>query len=346
MGQKVIHVGSGTPDLQTVTDEGKITTNVIEVAGVDYSIQASAPPYKAGRMFYDGQDFRLYDDIPNTSISIGKEQVVDVYNDTGVTALNFSVVRFDSVIAGTPTFVLSLADTVAHATSLVVLTHDILDGEIGKATNFGLAGGDTSAWEVGDLLFPDSTIAGLMTNIEQPILSPVARVLVKDALDGVILINPRGVQNVTAIGQANAITGLSDTIDATPSPLAIYGPNKFEKNVDVILTPTGGNYTATMSPASIGVSGFYRVSFSISISGTANTIYHFEIYKNSVATGVVAVVDLTNNNIDAGSASISVIVEAGLLYSDVLEIYTYTESGTATITEHSVIFNIERIGTV
>ena len=346
MGQRVIHVGSGIPDLQEVTDIGNITTNEIESKSLILTEQVSDPAYAAGKFFFDGIDFRLYDNISGTSISVGKEQVVDVYNDTGGLLTNFTVVRFSGVVGGIPSVQLAQANSVINASGAVIMTHDVLAGEVGKATTFGLAGGDTSMWGEGDLLVIDTSIAGLLTNIEQPILSPMARVLVSDPVDGVILISPKGVQNITAIGQATHEAGATFDVTTTPQQLDVYSNATFQKNVTIDLGGAVAPYTVFMNPSSIGASGYYRVSFSISVTSTDNNLYSFEIYRNGAPSGLVTSIDLRNNNIDAGSTSFSAITQNIVLDTDEIEMYAYTNAGTQTLTIDSAIFSIERIGTV
>jgi len=345
MSQNVLHIG-GTPTLQEVTDKGAITDKEIEVKSVKLTEQVADPAYLAGRMFFDGVDFRLYDNIPGTSLNVCKELVLDVRNGEAGTLLNLQAVRYTSpVVGGVPSVVLALADTVQNAQNVAIMTHDVIPGEVGKAVTHGTLGGDTSAWAVGDRLFLSATVPGGLTNVEQPILKPIGRVLVSDAVDGKILVSQQNIVNVTAIGQASGLNQV-DSINATPSQITAYDGNIFEKNTAIILTGGVAPFSATIAPASIGATGFYQVTFSCSITSTTNARHTFEMYINGVPTGVKGVVDLSNAAIDFGSTTFLAITQQVLDDTDLVEVYGYTDGGTSTVTFESTILGITRIGNV
>jgi hypothetical protein len=320
----------------------KIKTGVQEIL---FNTNAS-PTDVSGTMSFDGVSFNLRDNIAGTSIQIGKEIVIDVYNNNGVTLSNFTVVRYGPAVSGYPSAVRAQADTVSNANSFGVCTHDIGVGLVGKVTTQGVAGGDTSMWNANDILYLSATVAGEMTNVEQAILKPVARVLVADTEvnGGSIYVFQQGIINITAVGQAIGIDE-SQLLTATPAALAVYDANIFEQNVIVDQVGTGP-YTASMRIASPGAGGLYRVSFNTSIVGTANTIHYFEVYFAGTPTGIEGTIDLTNNNIDSGSCAFSVVTEDPLAPLETIEIYAYTLAGTSTITASTTVFNIQRIGVV
>ena len=346
LGDPLSVVPVDVPSLQQVTDVGNQTSNFISPSSIVLPMQSPDPSYQPGRFFFDGKDFRLYDNISGTSISIGKEQVADVHNATGVTVSNFQVLRFAGTVAGVPSIALGLADTVAHAEGLAIATHDIVDGAVGKATFFGLVGGDTSAWAVDAALFLSSTVPGQLTDVEQPILAFIGRVLVSDAVNGVILIAPRGITNITAIGQVGYLTSASQAISSTPTKLQVFNNSLFEKNVNIVQAGGAPEWTAEMSPGSIGASGFYKMDFNISISSTANDIHIFEVYINDTPSNILGIIDLNNNNIDAGSTAFSVISPTIITSADKIEMWVYTDSGAASISVASCVFSITRIGNV
>ena len=339
------YLGGTTPslaDYKLVSSE-----NLPPPAYFDMADQgATSPAYAEGRFWYGNNSFNIYDNIEGTSIQVGKEVVIDMYNGNGTTLTNFTVVRYGPAVGGFPAATRAQADTTANANSFGVCTHDILVTGTGKVTTQGLAGGDTSAWNANDILYLSATAPGEMTNIEQPILKPVARVLVAgtEVNGGSIYVFQQGVINVTALGQAGGADEIQ-LLTATPNKLEVYDANKFEQNVDV--TQVGaGPYTAEMSPASVGAGGFYRVSFSISVTASGNTQHIFEVYINGAPTGQLGVIDCTNNNIDSGSTSFSSLTQVAATVSDVVEVYAYVAATTSTIAAASVTLNIERIGNV
>lgn len=323
------------------------TENIVPPPYFDMVDQGTTdPPYREARFWYGNGSFNIYDQITGTSIQVGKEIIVDVYNNNGATLTNFTVIRYGPTVGGFPAAVRAQADTVDNANSFGICTHNIGIGQVGKVVTQGLAGGDTSMWNANDILFLSATVSGEMTNIEQAILKPVARVIVADTEvnGGKIYVFQQAIINITALGQAIG-NDESQLLTTTPQPLEVYDINVFEQNVDV--TQVGaGPATAIMSPASIGASGFYRVSFNISITGTSNTIHIFEVEVNGTPTGILTAVDLTNNNINSGNGAFSVITETQISNVDTIEIYAYVGAGTSTITAATVVMNIERIGNV
>jgi len=305
------------------------------------------PAYKEGLTFYDFTKKALsyYNDEPDTTINVGQETVVKIYNNNGATLINGTAVRLDGgTNLGIPTVVRSIADTVENAGVIGVCTHDIPINSTGYATVWGTIGGyDTSAWNEGDTLYVSATVAGELTNIEQPILKPTASVLVA-AVDGSIIITQRNIVNLTALGQAFGSLR-TQTLTTTPQALTAYDATIFETNVTV--TQTGvTNLTAAMSPTSIGASGFYRVGFTVAMTSGSNALYTFEVYINGSPTGVLALVDLRNNNVDAGSGSINALTQTIISDTDSIEIYGYADGGTNAVTYTSATLNIDRIGNV
>lgn len=336
---------------KTIIDpvNNKITTETRQYLPV-----YTPPVYSPGLRWWDGWNFNFYDNISGTSVQEGKEIVVDIYNNSGEEFENFTVVNNNgiqsvtlpsgeiiSVTAGKK----ALADSVANASRLVVMTAHLNDEALGKATFIGEAGGDTSMWAVNDVLYLSGVVPGALTNEEQPILSPVARVLVADTKEngGKILIYPTGVWNPTAIGQSSG-QNRTQSLSTTPQPITAYDDNAFQLNTIVLHVGTV-NLTTQISPGSVGASGYYTIGFNLTINSTDNELFLFEVYKNGLPSGILSAIDLRNPNIDAGSCSLNGIAQtAPLLITDVIELYGYTEGGNADLEYVSCLFNIKREG--
>lgn len=307
----------------------------------------SNPAYSEGLVFYDSikKALSYYNDEDATTVNIAQELIIKVYNDNGTPITNGTAVRLDGgTVGGVPTVIRSIADTSFNANAIGVATHEISPSETGYITVWGSIGGyDTSGFTAGDILYVSATVEGELTNIEQPILKPIGLVLVSD-IDGTIIIAQKPVQNITAIGQS--IGSLrTQSITITPQSITAYEGNNFELNT--VITNTGAtNLTASISPVSIGASGFYRISFNVAITSASNALYTFEVYINGTPTGVLSVCDLINNNVTAGNASINSLTQTVILETDNIEIYAYADGGTNAVTYTSASFNIERIGTV
>lgn len=319
---------------------------------IDFEPQLSPPAHLEGRIFYDNvrKTFSGYNAVSDVTVNFAEENLIPVCNQTGVTITNGQAVRVDGALGGCPLIVLSQADSVANASVTGVATHDIEHNTTGYITTLGSVGGlNTSSFNEGNVLVVDSTTPGLLVNVEQKINNPVAVVLFSDPNNGTIEVNPRGVVNVTSIAQTRGVAQTQD-IDDTPVKAYCFNLNEFEKNVtvDQVLNPgIGSGYSAVMTPTNISSSGFYRFFFNISITSTANRLHVFELYINGVSTGVVADLDLRNNNVDSGNGSITGVTESVFSNGDTIEVYVYfSGSGSGTVTYNSSLFGIERIGNV
>lgn len=312
---------------------------------VDYNTSLDNPPYKEGRVFYDKERNALsyYNDESETTVNIAQEQIVKVCNDSGVTISNGDAVRVISSDSGLPCVIKSIADSSINAQVAGVATHDIVDGDTGYITTFGSVGDvDTSSFTEGDLLFLSSSVAGELVNAEQAILNTVGIVLTV-GVTGSIFVKPSGVQNITAIGQVLGNNKVQ-VLTTTPQSVLAYN-NTSNFNLNTVIIQTGSDpYTAQILPATVGTSGFYRVSFTFAIQATANTIHNFELYIDGSLSGLLGKVDLSNNNIDTGSTSMSVITKNIISETDEVEVFCYVDSGTSTVTYESAVLNIERIG--
>jgi len=346
-------VGDGTGDpLRTSFDKtNKNFDEVYQAGDIDtrqYTKGLPNPTHKEGLVFYDDTKKALsfYNDSPDVTVNIGQEVIIKVYNDNGATITNGTVVRLSTPVNGLPTVVRAKADTTANARSVGVATHDIEVDAEGDITVTGTVSDiDTSNYTAGDILFLSSTVAGEFTNAEQVILKPIGVVITVSANDGLILVYPTEIIEPTAIGQVAGLNGSSQSgITPTPVPLEVYrNTNLLEKNVSI--TQTGASpYTASISPDTAGASGFYRVAFTISINSTQNDTFIFEVFVNGLGTGVIGIIDLSNNNIDFGSTGFGAITTSPVTDSDSIEIYVSCGSGSKNFTVQSSTFSIERLG--
>ena len=150
---------------------------------------------------------------------IGQEYYARVQNNTGVLIPNGSVVGFAGV-GGDAT--LQVAPYLADGSqpslyALGVMTHDLPDtGEKGYCTVWGQVRDlDTSAFNVGDILYASPTVAGALTNVKPTApdnVIPMAACLVSDATTGVIFVRP-------TITQMQYYGIFAVTIDYTPAAI-------------------------------------------------------------------------------------------------------------------------------
>lgn len=319
---------------------------------LDFEPQSPQPSYQEARIYYnaDRETLDFYNNISDVTVNLPEESIQPVWNATGQTILNGEVVKLSGVVTGgVPNIELALADTVDNANASGVATHDIEDGTKGYITIIGSVGSvDTSSFSTGDILFLSNSTPGGLENIEQAILNPIALCLVSDAVDGLILVKPRGVINITAIAQTRG-QGHAQDVTTTPVVCYCFDLAEFALNVDVnqTLNPgVGDGYNTEFSPISLGASGYYRFTFSVSLSSNDNERFTLEIYINSLPTGLVCNIDLNNPSTQYGTATISGVTESAVSPSDTLEIYIYHNGGAATdtVVYDSSLFGVERIG--
>lgn len=129
------------------------------------------------KLYWDNDNHTLSLEMGNGVIQqIGQEQLSEVRNSTGSTILNGTVVMITGSVgeSGRLTVAPSINNGSIHSREIVgIVTHDILTGEDGIVTSFGLVrdipisikpAGET--WTAGQRLYTSPTIVGGMTNVE------------------------------------------------------------------------------------------------------------------------------------------------------------------------------------
>jgi hypothetical protein len=177
-----------TDTLQTITARGNTTnvysvfTNGLDVLGdfgatgivtagsvdtdyVDVKTTPPPPAWKEGRIFYDSVNKCItgYDDISDTSLQMGQELRVRVFNNTASIIVNGSAVTVVGITLDDFVQVdLAIAnDRISALNTIGIATHDIGIGEYGWATTAGtLNSVDTSAYTEGSAIWLSETVAG------------------------------------------------------------------------------------------------------------------------------------------------------------------------------------------
>ena len=141
--------------------------------------------------------FRFFSEMPGAIKQASFDTYADVQNSTGSTIAKGTVVGFAGVGSNN---VLSVAPYLADGSTpslyiLGITAEEILDsGSTGKCIVWGhLPNIDTSAFNVGDILYASPTVAGEFTNVKPTApdnVIPVAAVLVDSAITGEIFVRP------------------------------------------------------------------------------------------------------------------------------------------------------------
>ena len=123
------------------------------------------PANLEGTIYYDSAQKALtvYDDISGTSLQVGQEERVRIYNPTAGTLLNGSAVSVTGTTAeGVVQVGLAIAsDEVSAINTIGILTSNVLPSSYGWATYAGTVNDvDSSAYTEGAALFLSDTVAG------------------------------------------------------------------------------------------------------------------------------------------------------------------------------------------
>ena len=186
---------------------------------LDYT-PIAAPAHFEGRVFYDSAEKALsyYNDATDVTINIGQESVIRVVNNSGGDIDDGVAVYISGATGGLPEIEKAIA-TAGDTQVIGATTNDILDGQTGYVTTFGVIRGlDTSGFLAGDLLYLSDSVAGEITNV--PPLYPLRQVqmgncITSDAGAGKIFID---------IDQNNALIAVvkSYTFAARSAASGIY----------------------------------------------------------------------------------------------------------------------------
>lgn len=217
---------------------------------------------------------------------VGLETFARVENNTGSTLPKGTVVGFAGV--GTNR-TLRVSKYLANGSTptlyiLGVMAHDLPDnGTVGYCTTWGhVAGINTSAFALGDILYASPTTAGAFTNVKPTApnnVVPVAAVLKVGTTDGEIFVRP-------TIEQQEYYGVFSDT--ATKTPAAIYTPYAITFN-----TTDFANGFSRGSPTSrivSSASGLFNFQFSVQLSSGSSSAKKIWIWPR------INGVDVPNSN--------------------------------------------------
>lgn len=167
------------------------TDRIANLLTIDFDTDSTNVSYVEGRMFYDNVEktIAVYSDIPDTTLQVGQESFIRVINNNSFTIENGKAVYS----TGNKTVNLALANSIETSNVIGIATHDILPGEPGFVTTFGIVRGlNTSAWEERDILFLCPTIPGDIVNYQPELPFTTVNVGVvwkKDEYDGEIFID-------------------------------------------------------------------------------------------------------------------------------------------------------------
>ena len=236
-----------SPQLWFDPVNGKLQSGPCKYNFIDYNTNSFNPSTEPeGRVWWNSDDH-----CPNASsgmgpvLQVGQENWLPYSigkNDTGDTIPDGTVVYLcesGGIVCIAPA---NSRDPDIVEKVVGITTDEILDGETGIVTTYGLVRGmDTSEWDVGATVYVSPTNNGELTDIrptegDWPI--PLCEVIVSDDEDGVLFVkylqifDPDDIKNATGFPQQNAAVKQSDVSFTNIDRTLSIAPN------------TGGGYTS------------------------------------------------------------------------------------------------------
>lgn len=221
-----------------------------------------------------------------TTLQAGLEHYFKVWNNSGATLTNGTVVRFSGVYennAHEPTVVPHIANNSVEGLYTVgVVTADIANGATGRATwigkvwnvdTTGSSSGET--WQQGDILYVHPTLPGKLTKVKPyapNIVISIAAVLHVGATDGILLVRP-------VIYPRMYYGSFSDK--QTQTAAAINTPYAVKLRTTDIAS---GHHVSNETRVVAEVSGAYNYQFSLQVASSSASAKDIWIWarKNGV----------------------------------------------------------------
>lgn len=99
-----------------------------------------------------------------TDLTLGRDTVLIVFNNTGATLPKISAVYISDAVGNIPSVTLAKASDLNKKPVIGVVLDDIPDGSFGEIMNFGIIDNvNAGAFSVGDVLYLDPSVAGGLT---------------------------------------------------------------------------------------------------------------------------------------------------------------------------------------
>ena len=260
--------------------------------------------------------FRFFSLLQDSIGQASRETFTLVQNSTGATLFKGTVVGFAGVGAAN---LLSVSKYLADGSTPSLYILGVLDETIPDSGATGLCsvwgpvtGIDTSAFNVGDILYASPTVAGAFTNVKPTApdnVIPVAAVLIKSATDGVIFVRP-------TIEQQKYYGEFTKTSDQSPAVINTAYALTFD-NTEIAEGISIG------SPASrivVVQSGLYQFDATVQISSSSSSAKTVWLWFRKNGTDVANSARLVTININNGYTAVSMSEFFSLAANDRIEI--------------------------
>lgn len=260
--------------------------------------------------------FRFFSLLQESIGQASRETFTLVQNSTGSTLFKGTVVGFAGVGAAN---LLSVSKYLADGSTPSLYILGVLDETIPDSGATGLCcvwgpvtNLDTSAFNVGDILYASPTVAGGFTNVKPTApdnVIPLAAVLIKSATDGVIFVRP-------TIEQQKYYGEFTKTSDQSPAAINTAYALTFD-NTEIAEGISIG------SPASrivVVQSGLYQFNATVQISSSNSNAKTVWLWFRKNGTDVANSARLVTININSGYTAVSMNEFFSLAANDRIEI--------------------------
>lgn len=276
-GQKI--TTEPVPISEYIEQHIAVVTNPV-VPYIQFETELPDPPYNEGMIFYDAYDHCLayYNDDSHVKVSLSREQMVRVYNDTAFAIPDGKACYINGALGGWPTVGLTSSTSKIQAESTIGLcTGRIEAHDYGYICVSGNVNGiDTSAYPAGTVLYVDS-VAGNLTNI--PALQPnynieIATVLTQSATTGSLLVR---VSKKNWFPSLKLIHTTSSILPTTP---VVFKPNTVQYN-------DGFTYSSATGEITFLQSASYSVSMQVNTLPSASNKHIYFYFEKNEGSGWV-----------------------------------------------------------
>lgn len=260
--------------------------------------------------------FRFFSEMPGAVAQASLETYARVQNSTGSTIAKGTVVGFAGVGSNN---VLSIAPYLADGSTPSLYILGVMDetlpdsGAQGAVCVWGhVTGIDTSAFNVGDILYASPTVAGAFTNVKPTApnnVIPLAAVLVKSATAGEVFVRP-------TIEQQKYYGEFTKTTDQTPALTNTAYALTFD-NTEVAEGISIGSPTSRIV---MSESGLYKFNATIQISSSSSNAKTVWLWFRKNGTDITNTARLVTININNGYVPMALAEFFSLAANDYIEL--------------------------
>ena len=271
--------------------------------------------------------FRFFSLLQDSIGQASRETFTLVQNSTGATLPKGTVVGFAGVGAAN---VLSVSKYLADGSTPSLYILGVLDETIPDSGATGLcsvwgnvSGIDTSAFNVGDILYASPTVAGAFTNVKPTApdnVIPMAAVLVVSATDGVIFVRP-------TIEQQKYYGEFTKTTDQTPASTNTAYALTFD-NTEIA---EGVSIGLPASRIVVVQSGLYQFDVTVQIGSSSSSAKTVWLWFRKNGTDIANTARLVTININNGYVPMALAEFFSLAANDYIEIMFAADATAITV---------------